>query len=523
MSGPPTLLHLARAVFTVSEAYCAERRCAVIAPGRSTLPRDLLAAGARSVHHYATDAERATWPIRAERTVLVRDLPTGDFDVREGAFDLVVVESLAALADVPAWLGRFRRLVGASGVFVAGAPRECGELPGGPAFGVHELDEIVSVQFAWVDLRGVASFHGLVVSPIGVAGVVGDFVLHPLDDGRAAPEELVVVASQRSRSLEPTLILEVPSLRSSDLLVAERGVEPANDTAAGGVVDALRDELARAHERHRDERADLIDTIALREGALRSAEAECDRLRREVDELTAHLDRALSGAVPAHLARLEALADKDRPRVVESPMAVAERARFEAELAAADAARSEADSACLRAEDRLRASELERKRIEADAAQLARRAQAEADRFESLALAFEAFAREATADRDALEAKLRAYAGERARAAEAERAVVRFLAADRLRTAVAPSRREGRREDEAELVRRLLRTEARSDTLALEIQELRARIARIVDAVDDAATSSVDTESPEPRLAAVSPASAASSLPAAPGPQTEDG
>lgn len=522
---------LARAVLAVSEAYCGERRCALVGPGSSRLAEALLRAGARSVHHYATDDARAPVPLRLDRTLLVRALPAGEFDVREGAFDLVVVESLALLGDLPTWLGRFRRLVGASGVFVAGAPRasDAPAASGSPSFSVHELDELLAVQFGWVDLRGLAPFHGMVVAPIGAPGSIADFVLHPLDDGRAAPASLVVVASQKTRALEPTLLLELePPAAPEPHAPLLAPLAAANDGSAHAL-EGLRREHAQALERAAEERADLLDTIAMRERALREAESEGDRLRREIEALTGHLDRALSGAVPAHLARLEALADKDRPRVVEAPLAVAERERFLAELAAADSARAEADDACVRLEGKLRQAELERRKVEKMLASLEvdlDEREARASALERELAEFEATASEELA---VAEARLRELAREAALAAAHERAVGRMARAEvlhRLPSAAhvaAHAQADSAHTDERELVRGLLVERALADLRALEIQALRARLARIVDAVDDAASSAVDTEASDRRLTPVSPGPAASSLRVVPGSPPEDG
>ncbi len=525
MGQPRNAEELVRAVLAVSEAYCGERRCALVGAGSSPLAEALLRAGARSVHHYATDDERRPVPLRLDRTLLVRPLPAGDFDVREGAFDLVVVESLAVLGDVATWLGRFRRLVGASGVLVAGAPRgDSGrENANSQTFSVHELDELLAVQFGWVDLRGLAPFHGMVVAPIGAPGTIGDFVLHPLDDGRAAPESLVVVASQKSRALEPTMLLELEPPRP----LAPEGprlspLAAAND-GSQAAFDALRRDHAEALEKAREERDDLLDTIALREVALRDAESEGDRLRREIESLTGHLDRALAGAVPAHLARLEALADKDRPRVVEAPLAVAERERFEAELAAADAARAEADDACVRLEARVHHAEAQRKQLERALGELEVALDDREARANALAAELDAFEAIASEELALAEGRLRAFAQRAAEAEAHERAVARTTRAElahRSRTAGLLPSGAGEaavRADEGELVRALLSERARADLARLEIQALRTRLARIVDAVDDAASSAVDTEASDRRLTRVSLASAASSLRVVPG------
>lgn len=522
---------LARAVLAVSEAYCGERRCALIGPGESALAEALLRASARSVHHYATNDARRPVPLRLDRTLLVRSLPVGEFDVREGAFDLVVVEDLAQFVDLPSWLGRFRRLVGSSGVFVAGAPRGDGVTleARAPSLSVHELDELLAVQFAWVDLRGLAPFHGMVVAPIGAPGTIGDFVLHPLDDGRAAPECLVIVASQKPRALEPTLLLELePRTQEVSEGALLRPLTPANDGSEASLA-ALRHEHAHALARTKEERDDLLDTIALREGALRDAESESDRLRRDVETLTAHLDRALAGAIPAHLARLEALADKDRPRVVEAPLAVAERERFQSELAAADAARVEADDACVRLEARLHRAELQRRTLEGSLASLEVDLDDREARVNALAAELESFEELASDELMRAEARLRALAHRAAEVAAHERVVARTSRAEVIHRAgsagfaASGTDSSARTVDEGGLVRALLAKRAAVDLAGLEIQALRWRIGRIVDAVDDAASSTVDSEALDRRLAPVSLAAAPSSLLAVPGSQSNDG
>ena len=535
MPEPSSPSLLARSVLAVSEAYCADRRCAVVGPGLSALPEGLLLAGARSVHHYATDAERRPLALRLDRTLLVRELPASDFDVREGAFDVVVVADLAVLGDVPTWLGRFRRLIGASGVLVAGAPRAnaLDRAERFSSFSVHELDDLMSVQFAWVDLRGLASFHGLVVAPIGARGSIGDFVIHPLDDGRAAPESLVAIASQRARTQEPSLLLEVEGQRDA---TSSRAASVLEGRAPSFVQDASNegDAVARLQREHyadlekaKVERADLLDTISLREASLRACEAEGDGLRQEVLALTTHLDRALAGAVPAHLARLEALADKDRPRVIETPMALAERERFLDELRAADAARAEADDACLRLEARLHTSETQRKALESALAVRTSDTDDLGSQVAMLLAELKDFEAVAGVEIDCRETKLRALARAQMSAEADTHALARWLQASavtaHVSAATGPSAIPTSMEDEGVLVRSLLNQRARADLLSLEIQALHARLRRIVDAADDAASSSVDMGASALRLTDVSPASAASSLPKLSGRHSDDG
>ena len=511
----------------MSEAYCADRRCAVIGPGLCEIPHGLLRAGARSVHHYASDRDRQSVPVRLDRTLLVRDLPAGEFDVREGAFDLVVVDELAALGDPSAWLGRFRRLLGASGVLVLGATRATGQHPSDDegAFSLHELAELLSVQFAWIDLRGLASFHGMLVAPIGAPGGLGEFLVHPLETSRAVVESFLAIASQKPRAPEPALLLEVPAELAAMARVYT--APTAGDGPSEAAVSEVREALAAADlaaNKLREERSDLRDTIDLRETALRASETQNDRFRVEIEALTAHLDRALAGAVPAHLQRLEALAGKDRPRVIESPMALAERARFIEEIAAADAARVEADDACLRLETRLHTSEVARKNVEREAAiQLdgADDLRAHAALLNEALAEFEVMSAAEIMDR---ESRLRDVTSELATLRRGQREFQRWLRADSWRVrpgAVLAS--PSLAADEGGLVRGLLESRARADILSVEIQALRARVRRIVEAVDEAASSSIDMGESAPTLAGISPTEAALSLLEFAGMNNDDG
>ena len=97
----------------------ADARVAVVGDGELGLHERLLELGARTVHLYDPDPERvARIEDRVPRGVSVRML-RDEFDVRDGAFDLVVIPDIGILPDAAAAIVRLRRVVDPRGAVVA--------------------------------------------------------------------------------------------------------------------------------------------------------------------------------------------------------------------------------------------------------------------------------------------------------------------------------------------------------------------------------------------------------------------
>ncbi len=125
----------AHALCVYAEPLSARRRVVVVGDASLGLDARLLALGARAVHVYDPDPARArAHAPEAARGVVVRELPAGEFDVREGAFDLAIVPDLAIVEDRAGLLVRVRRLVGPEGAAIIAAksaPAEAGHTAGG--------------------------------------------------------------------------------------------------------------------------------------------------------------------------------------------------------------------------------------------------------------------------------------------------------------------------------------------------------------------------------------------------------
>src|SRR6185312_4614456 len=113
---------VAHALCVYAEPLVERRRVVVVGDSSLGLDARLVAMGARMVHVYDPDAARARESApSAPRGVIVRELPSGEIDVREGAFDLAIVPDLAAIADRAGLLVRLRKLVGESGAALVAA------------------------------------------------------------------------------------------------------------------------------------------------------------------------------------------------------------------------------------------------------------------------------------------------------------------------------------------------------------------------------------------------------------------
>src|SRR6185503_15600020 len=95
------------------EPFADARRVVVVAKSAARLGERLLELGARSVHAYEIESDRAqTTGANAPRGLVVKPLPHGDFDVRDGAFDLALVPNVADAPSIEDLMMRLRRIVG---------------------------------------------------------------------------------------------------------------------------------------------------------------------------------------------------------------------------------------------------------------------------------------------------------------------------------------------------------------------------------------------------------------------------
>jgi hypothetical protein len=213
------------------EPLVADARVAVLGDVDLGLHAQLFELGARSVHLYDPDPERvARTTDEVPRGVAVRML-RDDFDVRDGAFDLVVIPDLAILPDPSGTIVRLRRVVDARGTVVAMGRARTNQsdeslfpelLPAVVEYA--ELYDYFALQFESVTMTGVLPFAGVVFAELGA----GDDLAVSVDTRLVDPEPpgvFVVVAGREDTALDPYAIVQVARDSRADQ-------EPTGDTIA---------------------------------------------------------------------------------------------------------------------------------------------------------------------------------------------------------------------------------------------------------------------------------------------------
>jgi SAM-dependent methyltransferase len=213
-------LHPATTLVPWLEDLVQGRRIAVLGDTTIGLVESLADRGARLVHGYDPDAARAveaaarSGRIAAPRPVFAA--LSDDLGIRDGAFDVVVVPDLAALADASEAIRRIRRMLSPTGVAIIAsrnpdAPRwlvRAGAVvQSGPSY--YDLYDLVSLQFPEVKMLGQAPFVGYAIVDFAAdePEVTVDATL--LDEPEA-PEWYVVVASDRRLEVESYALVELP-------------------------------------------------------------------------------------------------------------------------------------------------------------------------------------------------------------------------------------------------------------------------------------------------------------------------
>jgi len=212
------------------EPLVAGARVAVLGDGDQALRwgARLLEAQARSAHVYVAPSSSQTRVSFSSdlfgrvadempRGVSVRAL-RDDFDVRDGAFDLVVIPDLAALPRPSSVVSGLRRIVDPAGAVVAvGRARtgaESASIVGSaaelrPAVAEYaELYDWFALAFENVKMTGLLPFSGIVFAELGGADDVAVSVDTRLVEPDP-PSAFVIVASRAARSLEPYAMVQV--------------------------------------------------------------------------------------------------------------------------------------------------------------------------------------------------------------------------------------------------------------------------------------------------------------------------
>ncbi|MGE3673416.1 MAG: hypothetical protein AB7K71_27325 [Polyangiaceae bacterium] len=315
------------------ESLLEGRRAIVFGDSSSDIAERLLERGARLVHVYDPDSSRVAEAAtrNTSRSVSYAPLGEGGLAVRDGAFDVAIVEDLSAEADPAGLLRKVKRCLGPRGAALIATRNpdvRISLLPSTaqPRLSYYELYDAVSGEFEEVRMLGQTPFVAYAVvdfAPEGEPAVSLDNGFVP--GGAEEPEYFVALAAQRELKLEEFAVIQ---LSARDAL-AQRG----------GSVSSRQHEAVVARERSA-------------RGRLEKLEAELEKLQAQLSEAgasrgeqSAKLEAAKAQAAQA----AKEAASKDEAararRIAELEREVDKRGRWISELEArAAAADARADS-----------------------------------------------------------------------------------------------------------------------------------------------------------------------------------
>lgn len=294
------------------------RRVVVFGDSTSGLAEHLVERGARLVHVYDADLGRVAEATTrgASQSISFAPLGEGGIAVRDGAFDIGIIENLAEADDAAGLVRRMRRALAARGIAFIAAPNpevEARLLPekskAGPSY--YELYDLAGAEFDEIRMLGQTPFVGYAVAEFSEDG--GDE--YSIDTafvpgGAEEPEYYIALASHFPVALDSFCVVQLPAeplLAQADsdatsqvaslkrqLAAVERKLSEAQrsevkpDAETKRLLLEANDELAR-----RDAWvAELESRAAIADERADDAEANFERLKLEVSRLKQALHAA---------------------------------------------------------------------------------------------------------------------------------------------------------------------------------------------------------------------------------------
>lgn len=272
----------AHAICVYAEPLADGRRVIVVGDASLDFGGRLADSGARMVHVYDPNAERARKHAHSSgsgRGVTVRALPQGDLDVRDGAFDLAIVPDLSAVEDPAALLSRLRKVVGGEGAVLVAArnPEAQPAQRGARPLEYAELYDLMALQFASVRMIAMVPFTGVTLAELGDSGgepeVSVDTQLAPES---ALPDAFLALGSQRDARLGSYAIVQLPNAAPAALPSAQHEADDAAVRASLAAAQLRADLLSSQLE---EQRAATQRLTSDTERARKTGEIEAAKLK----------------------------------------------------------------------------------------------------------------------------------------------------------------------------------------------------------------------------------------------------
>ncbi len=371
-------------VAAYAQSFVEGRKVVVFGDCTSGLAEILVERGARLVHVYDTDVSRVAEATARSSSSEIAFAPLGQSGVavRDGAFDVGIVENLAVAEDPAALMTRVRRALAARGVAFVSCPNlevrptllaDAVNVESGPSY--YELYDIVSREFDEVRMVGQTPFVGYALADF-TPGVDEEFSIDTgfVQGGAEEPEWYLAVASHFPVSVEPFNVVQLPAAEVLEAIGGEQDHDAQERVAQlTRELDELRQRVAKdeARELLLETKRELEkrDAWALElEGSAAAADERADDAEARADEAEARVEQAEG---QAHTA--ESRAQK----------ADARAQKAEAQVQAVEARAQKAEALAQAAEARAQKAEARAQKAEAGAAEAEARLEAGEQRSES--------------------------------------------------------------------------------------------------------------------------------------------
>ncbi len=280
-----TSLESSIALAAYAEPLASNKRVLVFGNALALLSVQLLERGARSVHVCDADAVRVAEATTRNRSsqISFSNLSDSDLSVRDGAFELAIVENLGALG--PRGLVQIaKRALGSRGAAIIACPNPDAAFPllrgadrAATSLDYYALYDAVAAEFEHVRMLGQTPFVGYAIADFSASGEPEPALDTSFVPGGAEePDVFIALASQQEVRLDEFAVIQLPTRR---LLSSAAPAAPALPPAPVGPSKADVAELTR-----------LNQWIKELESRASTADERADHAETELEELRAKLE-----------------------------------------------------------------------------------------------------------------------------------------------------------------------------------------------------------------------------------------
>ena len=367
----PSSLEPSIALAAYAEPLASNRRVLVFGNALGSLPLQLLERGARSIHVCDPDALRVAEAAARNRSTQISfsSLADSDLSLREGAFELALIDNLGAHGPLQL-IRTAKRALGSRGVAIVACPNPEAAFPlirtapaqsaAATSLDYYALYDAVAAEFEHVRMLGQTPFVGYAIADFSASGEPEPALDTSFVPGGAEePDFFIALASNQEVRLDEFAVIQLPTRRLLGSINTPR-VAPAVPVVSENVaLNKARDaELARLNQwiKELESRASTADERA------DHSETELDAERAKLEAAQARFE-AERVKVEAERAKVEAKVEAERAKVeAEREASAALKLQHEKELGAAraelTALRTQATN--LRADASQKSSELSR-------------------------------------------------------------------------------------------------------------------------------------------------------------------